>query len=123
MKFNLIGIKIAKGGFKLAAFGVKQGGIGSLFAGGLPGLKKTGGVKPQHEEQKPKVTVPEPVVPSESRPIVPEATAIEEEPATAPALAPAPAIESPSTLEQSKPAAQKPKSRTYLTHLDQVKLD
>lgn len=32
---------IAKGGFKLAAFGVKQGGIGSLLAGGFPGLKKT----------------------------------------------------------------------------------
>ncbi|KAI8985311.1 hypothetical protein BDB01DRAFT_787576 [Pilobolus umbonatus] len=31
-----------KGGFKLAAFGVKQGGIGSLLAGGFPGLKKTG---------------------------------------------------------------------------------
>ncbi|KAF9978659.1 SH3-domain kinase binding protein 1 [Mortierella antarctica] len=29
--------------FKLAAFGVKQGGLGSLFAGGVvPGLKKTG---------------------------------------------------------------------------------
>ncbi|KAI8600409.1 hypothetical protein EDD21DRAFT_377295 [Dissophora ornata] len=32
--------------FKLAAFGVKQGGLGSLFAGGVvPGLKKTGGLK------------------------------------------------------------------------------
>ncbi|KAG0025001.1 SH3-domain kinase binding protein 1 [Podila clonocystis] len=32
--------------FKLAAFGVKQGGLGSLFAGGvIPGLKKTGGLK------------------------------------------------------------------------------
>ncbi|KAL4210559.1 hypothetical protein CU097_013364 [Rhizopus azygosporus] len=29
-----------KGGFKLAAYGVKQGGIGSLLAGGFPGLKK-----------------------------------------------------------------------------------
>ncbi|KAG0055974.1 SH3-domain kinase binding protein 1 [Gryganskiella cystojenkinii] len=32
--------------FRLAAFGVKQGGLGSLFAGGVvPGLKKTGGLK------------------------------------------------------------------------------
>ncbi|KAF9365232.1 Intersectin 1 (SH3 domain protein) [Mortierella sp. NVP85] len=32
--------------FKLAAFGVQQGGLGSLFAGGvIPGLKKTGGLK------------------------------------------------------------------------------
>ncbi|KAF7731662.1 SH3-domain kinase binding protein 1 [Apophysomyces ossiformis] len=30
-----------KPGFKLAAFGVKQGGIGSLLAGGIPTLKKT----------------------------------------------------------------------------------
>jgi hypothetical protein len=33
--------KEQEGGFKLAAFGVKQGGIGSLFGGGFPGLKKT----------------------------------------------------------------------------------
>ncbi|KAG0178868.1 hypothetical protein DFQ29_002903 [Apophysomyces sp. BC1021] len=31
-----------KPGFKLAAFGVKQGGIGSLLAGGFPVLKKAG---------------------------------------------------------------------------------
>ncbi|KAI8078595.1 hypothetical protein BDF21DRAFT_463818 [Thamnidium elegans] len=44
-----------KGGFKLAAFGVKQGGIGSLLAGGFPGLKKT----PPKESPKPEApTVP-----------------------------------------------------------------
>ncbi|KAI8984290.1 hypothetical protein BDF20DRAFT_376987 [Mycotypha africana] len=37
-----------KGGFKLAAFGVKQGGIGSLLAGGFPALKKT---KPVEEKK------------------------------------------------------------------------
>lgn len=51
---NSFHTNIAKGGFKLAAFGVKQGGIGSLLAGGFPGLKKTGGV--------PKKTEPEPAV-------------------------------------------------------------
>ncbi|ORZ19645.1 hypothetical protein BCR42DRAFT_435497 [Absidia repens] len=35
------GAKAPPGGFKLAAFGVKQGGIGSLLAGGIPTLKKT----------------------------------------------------------------------------------
>jgi hypothetical protein len=28
--------------FRLAAYGVKQGGIGSVLAGGFPMLKKTG---------------------------------------------------------------------------------
>ncbi|KAI9279135.1 hypothetical protein BY458DRAFT_584947 [Sporodiniella umbellata] len=42
-----------KGGFKLAAFGVKQGGIGSLFSGGLPGLKKTT-VKTEESKPSPK---------------------------------------------------------------------
>lgn len=34
-----------KPAFKLAAYGVKQGGIGSLLAGGFPTLKKTGAAK------------------------------------------------------------------------------
>ncbi|KAI8084456.1 SH3 domain-containing protein [Halteromyces radiatus] len=43
------------GGFKLAAFGVKQGGIGSVLAGGFPTLKKTSTSAPKaptndHEE-------------------------------------------------------------------------
>lgn len=37
----------SKPAFKLAAYGVKQGGIGSLLAGGFPGLKKTAGPKKQ----------------------------------------------------------------------------
>lgn len=43
----------------MAAFGVKQGGIGSLLAGGFPGLKKTGGAPKKTEPE------PEPVVETE----------------------------------------------------------
>lgn len=43
----------------MAAFGVKQGGIGSLLAGGFPGLKKTGGAPKKTEPE------PEPVVEAE----------------------------------------------------------
>ncbi|KAI7899583.1 uncharacterized protein BX663DRAFT_545501 [Cokeromyces recurvatus] len=45
-------------GFKLAAYGVKQGGIGSLFAGGLPGLKKIGITHKQGEEEEEEVSKP-----------------------------------------------------------------
>ncbi|KAI8335206.1 hypothetical protein BD560DRAFT_493794 [Blakeslea trispora] len=62
-----------KGGFKLAAYGVKQGGIGSLLAGGFPGLKKTG-VK----EEKPKPVTKEPVVQATGVPAVPAFTASQE---------------------------------------------
>lgn len=41
----------SKPAFKLAAYGVKQGGIGSVLAGGFPVLKKTGGIKKTEEEQ------------------------------------------------------------------------
>lgn len=62
---------IAKGGFKLAAFGVKQGGIGSLLAGGFPGLKKTGGAKPEPATPHPPVVDDNqiaPPVPAVSKP-------------------------------------------------------
>ncbi|KAI8330842.1 hypothetical protein BC941DRAFT_439707 [Chlamydoabsidia padenii] len=52
------------GGFKLAAFGVKQGGIGSLLAGGIPTLKKT--VKSPTKEEG-----PTPVIPTTSSPATP----------------------------------------------------
>ncbi|KAI9487579.1 MAG: hypothetical protein EXX96DRAFT_475111, partial [Benjaminiella poitrasii] len=60
-----------KGGFKLAAYGVKQGGIGSLLAGGFPGLKKTGTVPKQEETAQPEVDSKKETV---SSPSVPEAT-------------------------------------------------
>lgn len=118
-------IKIAKGGFKLAAFGVKQGGIGSLFAGGgFPGLKKTGGAgavnKPKEVvAEQPKA---EPVVPTESKPIIAPAATFEtkEEEEKEEEKPLAPIVESPSTPEQPRPAAvapaaEKPKSRTYIS--------
>lgn len=47
--------------FKLAAFGVKQGGLGSLFAGGVvPGLKKTGGLKKLGGVSEPAAPAPAP---------------------------------------------------------------
>ncbi|KAG1057794.1 hypothetical protein G6F43_000399 [Rhizopus delemar] len=64
-----------KGGFKLAAFGVKQGGIGSLLAGGFPGLKKTPTKheEPAEEEAKPATKVlEEPKLASPPIPKVPE---------------------------------------------------
>ncbi|GAA5803107.1 hypothetical protein HPULCUR_008582 [Helicostylum pulchrum] len=64
-----------KGGFKLAAFGVKQGGIGSLLAGGFPGLKKT----PAKADSSAKVE-------SSPTPTVPVAAAASA--ATTPAVAP-----------------------------------
>ncbi|KAG2205103.1 hypothetical protein INT47_002197 [Mucor saturninus] len=65
-----------KGGFKLAAFGVKQGGIGSLLAGGFPGLKKTGGAKPEKTESVPPPPATAPVIPHPPAPVAPaDATA------------------------------------------------
>lgn len=50
----------------MAAFGVKQGGIGSLFAGGgFPGLKKTGSVPKQEPRPEEKKETPSPPVASE----------------------------------------------------------
>lgn len=42
-------VTTAKPGFKLAAYGVKQGGIGSLLAGGIPVLRP-GGAKKTHSQ-------------------------------------------------------------------------
>ncbi|KAG2227617.1 hypothetical protein INT45_002302 [Circinella minor] len=51
----------SKPAFKLAAYGVKQGGIGSVLAGGFPSLKKTGGSK-KSSESEPKPASPEKVI-------------------------------------------------------------
>lgn len=53
------------GGFKLAAFGVKQGGIGSLLAGGIPTLKKTStAVKSPTAESPQPTAIPPPTSPA-----------------------------------------------------------
>ncbi|CEP17997.1 hypothetical protein [Parasitella parasitica] len=79
----------SKGGFKLAAYGVKQGGIGSLLAGGFPGLRKTpaGPKKTEPEPQKettgeePKpASTAETVSPTSFVPSVPAFTASEDRP-------------------------------------------
>ncbi|KAI7846972.1 hypothetical protein BDC45DRAFT_562622 [Circinella umbellata] len=66
----------SKPAFKLAAYGVKQGGIGSVLAGGFPSLKKTGGPK-KSSESEPKPASPEKVIDSTS----PVQASKEEEPA------------------------------------------
>lgn len=43
--------KASKPAFKLAAYGVKQGGIGSVLAGGFPTLKKTGSANKKTDEE------------------------------------------------------------------------
>ncbi|KAI8645777.1 hypothetical protein BD408DRAFT_440547 [Parasitella parasitica] len=78
-----------KGGFKLAAYGVKQGGIGSLLAGGFPSLRKTAGEpkKPESEAKKEVATeepksasIAETVSPTSFVPSVPAFTASEDTP-------------------------------------------
>ncbi|KAL0096655.1 hypothetical protein J3Q64DRAFT_1708765 [Phycomyces blakesleeanus] len=69
----------AKPAFKLAAFGVKQGGIGGLLAGGFPTLKKAGTPKKSVEESH---VEPTPVVHTPPKvPEVPKSPAIVESPA------------------------------------------
>ncbi|KAG0328119.1 SH3-domain kinase binding protein 1 [Dissophora globulifera] len=120
--------------FKLAAFGVKQGGLGSLFAGGIvPGLKKTGGLKklggidttsapappaavappvPSGSTSK-RNSIDEPRSPAVSAPpskVTP--TVVEEVLAPAPAPVPAPAEQIVTSPEPRIPSrAKKPKSK------------
>ncbi|KAF9318935.1 SH3-domain kinase binding protein 1 [Linnemannia elongata] len=124
--------------FKLAAFGVKQGGLGSLFAGGVvPGLKKTGGLKKLGGVSEPAAPAPavggmakrtsvdeprSPVVaaapPKISPPVAPliahhtPARATPPAPAPAPATPPAP-VEEPVTAQEPRvpSRAKKPKSK------------
>ncbi|CAO3696903.1 unnamed protein product [Umbelopsis ramanniana] len=51
-----------KSGFRLAAYGVKQGGIGSLLAGGIPVLRPSGAKKTQSQDSvsKQEAQVPKP---------------------------------------------------------------
>lgn len=96
---------IAKGGFKLAAFGVKQGGIGSLLAGGFPGLKKTGGASKKTEpEPEPAVETKREIAHEEPKP----AAATE---ATSPtAFVPSvPAFTASEDMSEKKPAAEEKK--------------
>ncbi|KAI9333630.1 hypothetical protein BD770DRAFT_477586 [Pilaira anomala] len=101
-----------KGGFKLAAFGVKQGGIGSLLAGGFPGLKKTG-VKPQEKSAPAPAPAPAaaPAIPSAAAPTTPSAdapssvvTPTTPSAATPPAVATAPTVASAPAVAPVSPA-------------------
>lgn len=104
---------VAKGGFKLAAFGVKQGGIGSLLAGGFPGLKKTPAKheEPAEEESKPVTKVPEePRLASPPVPKVPEQPKLAS--LTIPKVSEESKLPTSSAHEASeeKPVAETPKS-------------
>ncbi|KAF1798518.1 hypothetical protein FB192DRAFT_1288355 [Mucor lusitanicus] len=99
-----------KGGFKLAAFGVKQGGIGSLLAGGFPGLKKTGGASKKTEpEPEPAVETKREIAHEEPKP----AAATE---ATSPtAFVPSvPAFTASEDMSEKKPAAEEKKQEQSL---------
>ncbi|KAL9559563.1 hypothetical protein MBANPS3_000348 [Mucor bainieri] len=97
-----------KGGFKLAAFGVKQGGIGSLLAGGFPGLKKTGGV--------PKKTEPEPAVEAKREAASEEPKPVATSEATSPtAFVPSvPAFTASEDVSEKKPGAEEKKQEKSL---------
>ncbi|CAO3624942.1 unnamed protein product [Mucor fragilis] len=99
-----------RGGFKLAAFGVKQGGIGSLLAGGFPGLKKTGGAPKKTEPE------PEPVVETKievaSEETKPAATSETTSPtAFVPAV---PAFTASEDVPEKKPTAEEKKQEKSL---------
>lgn len=42
LPYHILDAQLLSATFRLAAYGVKQGGIGSVLAGGFPMLKKTG---------------------------------------------------------------------------------
>ncbi|KAI7896875.1 uncharacterized protein EV154DRAFT_410913, partial [Mucor mucedo] len=116
-----------KGGFKLAAFGVKQGGIGSLLAGGFPGLKKTGGAKPEKTESVPPPPATAPVIPHPPAPVAPaDATAeaaedveekkddVEEKKETTDAPPVVPTVSKPTPSESAE--TQKPLGKAIVLH-------
>ncbi|KAI9497704.1 hypothetical protein BDB00DRAFT_803692 [Zychaea mexicana] len=77
----------SKPAFKLAAYGIKQGGIGSVLAGGFPALKKTGGAPKKPAEPETKAASPEkpaePATPAEKeeqQPAMDEPAATQAEP-------------------------------------------
>ncbi|KAG0227292.1 SH3-domain kinase binding protein 1 [Actinomortierella wolfii] len=103
--------------FKLAAFGVKQGGLGSLFAGGVvPGLKKTGGLRKTGIDitTGKRTSTDEPRSPVASTPAVPKAThSVQPAAAHAPAPAhvlPPPPAPAPAPASVHEPAATLPAS-------------
>lgn len=84
---------------------MKQGGIGSLLAGGFPGLKKTSGAKPQQEKTEP-VAAPA-ADPTVSTPAVPT------EPPATPDVPAVPIVSKPTEEDAKKPATEAQKSRSY----------
>lgn len=91
----------------MAAFGVKQGGIGSLLAGGFPGLKKTGGA-PKKTEPEPE---PEPVVEKEKEIVAEEPKPAAAAEATSPtAFVPSvPAFTATEDAPENKPVEEEKK--------------
>lgn len=89
----------------MAAFGVKQGGIGSLLAGGFPGLKKTGGAPKKTERE------PEPVVETKREVASEETKPAAASEATSPtAFVPAvPAFTASEDVPEKKPVAEEKK--------------
>ncbi|KAJ2814283.1 hypothetical protein FBU31_007347, partial [Coemansia sp. 'formosensis'] len=71
-----------RGGFRLAAYGVQQGGIGSIFAGGgLPSLRKAAPPrKTDEDEGQAAVPAPAPAL----APVIPKLRSIQRPPAAAP---------------------------------------
>ncbi|KAJ2111353.1 hypothetical protein IW146_005421, partial [Coemansia sp. RSA 922] len=71
-----------KGGFRLAAYGVQQGGIGSIFAGGgLPSLRKAAPPRKTDEDES-QAAVPTPAL--ALAPVIPKLRSVQRPPAAAP---------------------------------------
>ncbi|KAI8580407.1 hypothetical protein K450DRAFT_236892 [Umbelopsis ramanniana AG] len=86
-----------KSGFRLAAYGVKQGGIGSLLAGGIPVLRPSGAKKTQSQDsiskQEAQVSKPPPATPKSpaenASPSIPEVSSPQSIGSSTPATPPA----------------------------------
>ncbi|KAG2179346.1 hypothetical protein INT44_006191 [Umbelopsis vinacea] len=84
-----------KSGFRLAAYGVKQGGIGSLLAGGIPVLRPSGAKKSQSQDSvsKQEAQVPPPATPKSpaenASPSIPEVSSPQSISSSTPATPPA----------------------------------
>ncbi|KAJ2960928.1 hypothetical protein NQZ79_g3773 [Umbelopsis isabellina] len=100
-----------KQGFKLAAYGVKQGGIGSLLAGGIPVLRPGGAKRSPSQDSGSKPEVQSPKSPA-SLTKSPETT-----PIPAPQVSSPQAISSPATPpSRSGSVSQSKETKAIVTH-------